>query len=526
MFLKRYWSLGLLVLTVLIRGYFSAVVGLGDDEAYYWEWSRHFQLSYFDHPPMVAWLIRMSTKIFGSTPLGVRFFALICSGVSGALIFVLARRLWSESVANLSLFIYLVTPLYAVGSFLMVPDAPLGCAWMLACLGLERILLEGRDEWRKWILLGLVMGLGLLSKYPIAVLGLSAILLALTEARWRRQLLSAKFFLSVLIFVFCIFPLVEWNYQHDWQSFQFQFANRFRGTSPFRLSRTLEFTASQMATLGPVLFFAYIATAVLALRRWQDLRWRFLACLSLPLFCIFAIQSAFSDFKPHWPAPAYPLFIIGLSAWMMEWKATLRRTVLAVQLGLVFPLVVLFHVGTIVPVIPSVVKMVLPGIEWQPKFDPTNDLYGWDEVGRDAVTLADDLARTRPQRPFISSERYQIVAQLAFALQSDVYRVLEDVDNYSFSQEQVLSLLVGRDTIFVSDGRFPRDPHDQDRFATCDPIKKTTVYRGSQVAREFQIWFCTDYRGIYQLLRYNPSHGRHAGSHRSPAQRLVLLASP
>ncbi len=511
----HYWSLILLLLTVAVRAYFSAVIGLGDDEAYYWEWSRSLQWSYFDHPPMVAWLIWVGTRVFGPTPLGVRLPALICSAVSGFLLFTLARRLWNRHVANLAVFIYLVTPIFAVGSLLMVPDAPLGCAWLLSCLLMEKILIQGRDEMKNWLALGVCLGVGLLSKYPIAVLALSGVLLALTEANWRKSLRSFRFLAAMGLFVFCIFPLVEWNSQHEWQSFQFQFSNRFHGTVPFRLSRTLEFLASQLAVAGPFFFFAFAATAIVAMKRWQDRHFRFVIVLSLPLFSVFAVQSAFSDFKPHWPAPAYSLLIIGLARWMQEWTRGFKIIVIGGQLAIVLPLIVLFHVGAIHPVVPDVVRFFVPQIKWEAKFDPTNDLYGWREVMNDAGQIVDEIAKKTGRRPFVSSERYQIVSQLAFARPEEpVFRVLQDVDNYSYTQAESLSLLVGKDTVFVSDGRFPRDPRQENRFAQCEMIKTTRAFRGVVLAHEFDLWYCTDFRGIYQLLHYNPSRGEHES--RSP----------
>src|SRR5690606_6620998 len=50
----------------------AAWVPLFDDEAYYALWARDLALGYYDHPSMIAYMIRMGTSLFGETALGIR----------------------------------------------------------------------------------------------------------------------------------------------------------------------------------------------------------------------------------------------------------------------------------------------------------------------------------------------------------------------------------------------------------------------------------------------------------------------
>jgi 4-amino-4-deoxy-L-arabinose transferase-like glycosyltransferase len=72
-------SLLLIALLLLLRAVMAAQLPLSADEAYYWLWSLHPAAGYFDHPPMIAWLIRAGTTLFGATPLGVRFAGIVLS---------------------------------------------------------------------------------------------------------------------------------------------------------------------------------------------------------------------------------------------------------------------------------------------------------------------------------------------------------------------------------------------------------------------------------------------------------------
>jgi 4-amino-4-deoxy-L-arabinose transferase-like glycosyltransferase len=56
----------------------ATFTGLLHDEAYYWVWSKHLDWGYFDHPPMIALLIKAGT-IIGDTELGVRLIFVILS---------------------------------------------------------------------------------------------------------------------------------------------------------------------------------------------------------------------------------------------------------------------------------------------------------------------------------------------------------------------------------------------------------------------------------------------------------------
>ena len=72
-------SLALVALLLVLRGVMAALLPLSADEAYYWLWSKHLAAGYFDHPPMIAWLIRAGTLLFGDTPLGVRLMGVVLS---------------------------------------------------------------------------------------------------------------------------------------------------------------------------------------------------------------------------------------------------------------------------------------------------------------------------------------------------------------------------------------------------------------------------------------------------------------
>ena len=75
-----------------MRLVYAGVLDLRTDEAYYWTWSKESALSFLDHPPGIAWLIRFGTAIFGDTSLGVRFGGIVAMLVTQLLLADIVRR--------------------------------------------------------------------------------------------------------------------------------------------------------------------------------------------------------------------------------------------------------------------------------------------------------------------------------------------------------------------------------------------------------------------------------------------------
>src|SRR5512142_2722777 len=69
----------LIVGLVALRFATAAYLPLSFDEAYFWLWSKRLALSYFEHPPLLAFAIRAGTALLGDTSLGVRLVSLLAS---------------------------------------------------------------------------------------------------------------------------------------------------------------------------------------------------------------------------------------------------------------------------------------------------------------------------------------------------------------------------------------------------------------------------------------------------------------
>ncbi len=231
----------------VLRVAYAALMDLIPEEAYYWMYAQHLDISYLDHPPMVAWLIALGTFIFGNHEIGVRLPACLCWIVAAFFMFRLARNLFDKTSGLLVVMLLAVLPIYFAAGLVMTPDAPLYACWAGSLYFLERALLAGKRK--GWIGLGVCAGLGLLSKYTIALLGPATLGFLLLDRRSRRWLTRPQPYLAVLIAVVIFSPVIIWNASHDWASFAFQGPRRWSGSGEFSLHLLL---GSALLLLTPV----------------------------------------------------------------------------------------------------------------------------------------------------------------------------------------------------------------------------------------------------------------------------------
>src|SRR5689334_3969505 len=100
-----------LALHVVLAG----VVSLSPQEAYYWQYARHLDLSYFDHPPLAAWTIRATTALLGDGERAVRLAAALHGALFALFFFLAGRRLFGARAALLATAGAVAAPIFALG---------------------------------------------------------------------------------------------------------------------------------------------------------------------------------------------------------------------------------------------------------------------------------------------------------------------------------------------------------------------------------------------------------------------------
>jgi 4-amino-4-deoxy-L-arabinose transferase-like glycosyltransferase len=260
-----FWGcIGTVVALAIVRCIFITTVDLRVDEAYYWTWSKEDVLSYLDHPPLIAWLIRLSTSVFGDTNLGVRFPGLLSISLMQLLLGSIVWRLLRDLRYVVAVVLMIEASLaYGLGMAKITPDVALIPCELAMLWSLIRLTQSGDHRW--WLAAGLFGGLALLAKYT-AVLLLPAIAAFVLVPSWRKeQLTSTYLWLGLGVAVVVFSPVIYWNAVHDWVSFRFQI-DRPAQVQGWTAKFLLDFVGQQFALVGILLLpVALGGTAMLAM---------------------------------------------------------------------------------------------------------------------------------------------------------------------------------------------------------------------------------------------------------------------
>jgi 4-amino-4-deoxy-L-arabinose transferase-like glycosyltransferase len=316
---------------LLARAVMAALVPLTADEAYYWLWSKHLDAGYLDHPPAIAWLIRLGVMVFGNTPFGVRVAGVLLSGMATMFVWESARTLLrSEARAFTAALLFNLTLMVSVEMLAATPDMPslVTSAALLFCL--VRLQDSGNAKW--WLWAGLATGLSLLSKYSALFLLAGMFFWLVLSPRQRKWLTTpwpwAGAFLALLVFA----PNLYWQTSHDWETFVFQ-GSRVVG---HQLTKRflLEFAGAQLGLASPFIFILGVAGLARARPRSE----LFLpAMLIWPGLIYFLIHALHDRVQGNWPCFLYPAFVIlavsefGGTGWR-KWCAKLAAPVAALFL--------------------------------------------------------------------------------------------------------------------------------------------------------------------------------------------------
>ncbi len=198
---------------------------LGNGEAYYYSWSRFLDWSYYDHPPLVAWMVRVTT-LFGSVtaPVAVHIGPVLASGAFGLVFHRLAERLVRPRAAFLALVVVTALPVFLASSFIVNPEAPLAPLWVGFLLAV--LAMRDHDEPYRPLVAGVLLGLAFLAKYTALLLVPAAFLYVAASPPMRRWLRRPSFYAGGLTALFLALPVVAWNAVRGWPSIRLHIMER------------------------------------------------------------------------------------------------------------------------------------------------------------------------------------------------------------------------------------------------------------------------------------------------------------
>jgi hypothetical protein len=286
----------------------AVLVAPVDDEFYYWCWAQKLQLSYYDHPPMVAYLIRLSTGLLGNTVFALRLPAIVASLVAFGVVAELSQ--WRKFVWAAAL-----TPLFTFGAVLVTPDTPLLLFWSLYLLWMTKLharLQTGRTTFLFWTLGGVALGCGVLGKYTTALVVPAGAASLLFVRPWRRWL--AGYVWHGVVSFLVASPILLFNVQQDFAPLKYQWGHA-TAAGDSGLKTFGEFFGVQVLGFGtlPFILLPWVIGRIRTLA--GDPVLRVCACLYTVPFAVFVYKSMRGPLEGNWAIVAYLGFWPVAAAW-------------------------------------------------------------------------------------------------------------------------------------------------------------------------------------------------------------------
>ncbi len=223
----------ILLLAFLLRFYGLGLMPIFHDEAYYYVWADHIQpgnleLSFYDHPPGLAYVLKLSVLFFGDSVFGVRALFTVIGVANIYLIYVLGRYLFDRKVGLIASFLLAINFGHIIFSRLAMSDSPAFFLYTLLIYFFARTMFE--DSRKYMLLTGLTFGIAFDMKYTLITIGAGFFLFVMLESKYRKWLFDRYTYIAALLAFIMVTPVLVWNIQHGWASIIYQSAH----ASPFQ----------------------------------------------------------------------------------------------------------------------------------------------------------------------------------------------------------------------------------------------------------------------------------------------------
>ena len=459
---KLFWIVGITVLIKILLSYF---LELGNDEVYYYTYALQSDWNHFDHPPMVGWLIKLSTlNLNWLSDLSMRLGAILCAALATIIIFETGTILKNERAGYIAALLYSLSIYTAIiAGLFILPDSPQLLFFTLSIYCMVKWVSKPTSfKLIDWLLLGLYIGLATLSKVHglYLWLGLGAFILF----QQTKILKERNLYLAILITLICIIPIVYWNIDNDFITYKFHSK---------RVSHTgISFDSFVQQILGEFIYqnpIVYVATliALLNIKKVKliansSAAINLLLWLSLPLIFTFWILSLFNPTLPHWTGPGFiALFLIAGVYWGNNTnKVTPSIVKWAVGLlgALIFGFLILVYILSR--------QLGSSKLENLGEYNPINDVTGWHHFSEqfEKLVLQDnkDTAMS-PNAPILVNKWFpagHILFYTATPLNLKVIAIgqLEDVHKFAWLNKAQEGLKLGEDAYCIVPSNLPSNP--------------------------------------------------------------------
>ena len=473
----------------------SSLMELSPDEAYYWQWSKNLSLSYFDHPPMVALFIAITT-IFSDAEFFVRFSGVVGATLSSLLLYILTVKLFRSEIAGFRAVIIMnLALIFSAGALVITPDTPLVVFYIATLITFHMAVNSNpssADSYKKWIFAGLVTGLAMLSKYTAVFFFPCALMYMLISPDNRRWLIKPHPYLAAIAAFIMFVPVIVWNARYDWISFSFQAEHGLAKLKAPWFALFAEFFSFQMVlySIG-IFFFLMVAFFALFPRAFaygsgKEVRpeireaSRFLLSFTLPILLFFYWNATRARVEGNWPILGYIPLFVQAGVMTIEWhlKDGVRKMVY-VSIALAILLLSFFHIQVVNPVIPH------------PHRDEVSiRLYGWEYVGERIDANLED-----GKFSFVVTNRAQVASLYNYYTKSHMETYMPHSNWKRFFFLKPIDSRKGENGLYVTEIRRDDIEIIKKMFERVEMVETFDTFRKEELIRRVNIYKCYNYLG-------------------------------
>lgn len=492
---KRVETFSLLVLLLLGATFIEILhltywgADLFFDEAQYWSWAKFPDFGYYSKPPMVAWLITLTTAVCGDGEACTRLSSPLLHLGTALIIYKITHILYNKEKAFYAALVYITMPAVVLSSSLVSTDPSLLFFWALSTLFFVRAMKE--HSWKWWLLTGACAGLGMLSKYNMLMFLVSVVAYLGANEKGRKQLFSAQFLMAGMVAFLVFLPNIIWNLHHGMVSFAHTGDNARGSGMALHPSKMLEFVGAQFGVFGPILFgtLLLIFSRIKSVSRYSEER--LLICLILPLLILITSISLLSRAHANWAAPIYVPATILVVAWLIENN---KKKLIMASLCLHIFVAILFLA---LPAILKIPGITLSGVETDLASgkikDPMMRLSGWHELGQGAAAL---LA-AYPDATLLTDAREIHAELLYYARPKDLKAIKWNPsgkiqDHYDLTSD--ISKSIDGDFIFVTKREELGDEFTA-KFDEAERVGNVEINPHGDFATNYYIYYLKGFKG-------------------------------
>lgn len=386
---------------------YSGWTDLDAEETQYWLWSKHLDFSYYSKPPLIAYINAFSTSIFGDFPWVIRLNAIILGAlVALATYYVVLKIYSSKKLAFYISLCLLILPSYHYISLFFTTDVLVTLFWLLTCYFFWMSFQTNKLKF--WILTGISMGIGIISKY--ALLFFIPFSFIYTLIKKRKLLLHYGFYVYIIIALIIFSPVIYWNIQHKMVGVFHVTTLAGIGNQIIQwenlLSRQAELLGGQLLLNLPLLFILFYWDKYHIKKLLKGEFEKYIIATNVFIYIIFSLVTLMRRVYINWLLFSYiPLYIVLLSAIFRS--GLIQEKIAKKYIAVTCFLMVLLISQPILAIHAKQFSKLLPA-----SIDPFRNIVEWNTFTN--FVYSEIEKHIEDDKFEVFSNRYQIASEFSF----------------------------------------------------------------------------------------------------------------